>query len=52
MQGIVMEQEELSDSEEDCQHVEFECKEMDDSEEEQDQAVKDSLFQNKVMAVI
>jgi hypothetical protein len=25
MQGVVMEQEELSDSEEDCQHVEFEC---------------------------
>uniref|UniRef100_A0A0A9D3M1 Myb-like domain-containing protein n=1 Tax=Arundo donax TaxID=35708 RepID=A0A0A9D3M1_ARUDO len=46
MQGIVMEQEELSDSE-DSQHVEFECEEMDDSEEEQDQGVETSLVQNK-----
>uniref|UniRef100_A0A0A9D7I1 Myb-like domain-containing protein n=1 Tax=Arundo donax TaxID=35708 RepID=A0A0A9D7I1_ARUDO len=47
MQGIVMEQEELSDSEEDSQHVEFECEEMDDSEEEQIQGVEASLVQNK-----
>ncbi|XP_062228317.1 uncharacterized protein LOC133926403 isoform X2 [Phragmites australis] len=47
MQGIVMEQEELSDSEEDSQHVEFECEEMDDSEEEQVQGVESSLIQNE-----
>ncbi|GJN29417.1 hypothetical protein PR202_gb17643 [Eleusine coracana subsp. coracana] len=47
MQGIVMEQEELSDSEEDSQHVEFECEEMDDSEEEQVQGMEASLIQNK-----
>ncbi|KAL6861174.1 hypothetical protein ACP4OV_016874 [Aristida adscensionis] len=47
MQGIVMEQEELSDSEEDSQHVEFECEEMDDSDEEQVQGMEDS--QIKVM---
>ncbi|KAL6606788.1 hypothetical protein ACP70R_042441 [Stipagrostis hirtigluma subsp. patula] len=47
MQGIVMEQEELSDSEEDSQHVEFECEEMDDSDEEQVQGVEASLTQNK-----
>lgn len=52
LQGIVMEQEELSDSEEDSQHVEFECEEMDDSEEEQVQGVEASLIQNKVMAGI
>jgi hypothetical protein len=49
MQGIVMEQEELSDSEEDSQHVEFECEEMDDSEEEQVQGAEASPIQNKVM---
>ncbi|KAJ6804856.1 uncharacterized protein M6B38_185105 [Iris pallida] len=32
--GIVMEQEELSDSEEETEHVEFECEEIDDSEED------------------
>ncbi|CAD6337361.1 unnamed protein product [Miscanthus lutarioriparius] len=47
MQGIVMEQEELSDSEEDSQHVEFECEEMDDSEEEQVQSPEASPIQNK-----
>ncbi|CAL5000268.1 unnamed protein product [Urochloa decumbens] len=47
MQGIVMEQEELSDSEEDSQHVEFECEEMDDSEEEQVQGPEASPIQNK-----
>ncbi|XP_062233411.1 uncharacterized protein LOC133930712 [Phragmites australis] len=47
MQGIVMEQEELSDSEEDSEHVEFECEEMDDSEEEQVLGVESSLIQNK-----
>ncbi|TVU47034.1 hypothetical protein EJB05_06610 [Eragrostis curvula] len=47
MQGIVMEQEELSDSEEDSQHVEFECEEMDDSEEEQIESVEASLIGNK-----
>jgi hypothetical protein len=49
MQGIVMEQEELSDSDEDNQHVEFECEEMDDSEEEQVQGPEASPIQNKVM---
>uniref|UniRef100_A0A0D9WNY2 Myb-like domain-containing protein n=1 Tax=Leersia perrieri TaxID=77586 RepID=A0A0D9WNY2_9ORYZ len=47
MQGIVMEQEELSDSEEDSQHVEFECEEMDDSDEDQVQGVDSLLAQNK-----
>ncbi|PUZ61842.1 hypothetical protein GQ55_4G310100 [Panicum hallii var. hallii] len=47
MQGIVMEQEELSDSDEDSQHVEFECEEMDDSEEEQVQGPEASPIQNK-----
>ncbi|WVZ82191.1 hypothetical protein U9M48_029479 [Paspalum notatum var. saurae] len=47
MQGIVMEQEELSDSEEDSQHVEFECEEMDDSEEDQVQGPEASQIQNK-----
>ncbi|KAK8454833.1 hypothetical protein SEVIR_4G040600v4 [Setaria viridis] len=47
MQGIVMEQEELSDSEEDSQHVEFECEEMDDSEEEQVQGTEASPIQKK-----
>ncbi|KQJ88273.1 uncharacterized protein LOC100833724 [Brachypodium distachyon] len=47
IQGIVMEQEELSDSEEDSQHVEFECEEMDDSEEEQAQGTEPCLTQNK-----
>ena len=51
MQGIVMEQEELSDSEEDSQHVEFECEEMDDSEEEQVQGPEASPIQNKVIFV-
>jgi hypothetical protein len=51
MQGIVMEQEELSDSEEDSQHVEFECEEMDDSEEEQVQCPEASPIRNKVMFV-
>jgi hypothetical protein len=51
MQGIVMEQEELSDSEEDSQHVEFECEEMDDSEEEQVQGPETSPIQNKVIFV-
>lgn len=49
MQGIVMEQEELSDSEEDSQHVEFECEEMDDSEEEQVQGPEACPVHNKVM---
>ena len=49
MQGIVMEQEELSDSAEDSEHVEFECEEMDDSEEEQVQGPEASPIQNKVM---
>ncbi|EEE59662.1 hypothetical protein OsJ_12063 [Oryza sativa Japonica Group] len=47
MQGIVMEQEELSDSEEDSQHVEFEREEMDDSDEDQVQGVDPLLAQNK-----
>ncbi|CAO2177723.1 unnamed protein product [Urochloa humidicola] len=47
MQGIVMEQEELSDSEEDSEHVEFECEEMDDSEEEQVQGPEASPIPNK-----
>jgi hypothetical protein len=51
MQGIVMEQEELSDSEDDSQHVEFECEEMDDSEEEQVQGPEASPTQNKVIFV-
>jgi uncharacterized protein (DUF1919 family) len=46
-----MEQEELSDSEEDSQHVEFECEEMDDSEEEQVQGPEASPIQNKVIFV-
>jgi len=46
-----MEQKELSDSEEDSQHVEFECEEMDDSEEEQVQSPEASPIQNKVMFV-
>jgi hypothetical protein len=49
MQGIVMEQEELTDSEEDIQHVEFECEEMDDSEEEQVQDAEPCSTENKVM---
>uniref|UniRef100_A0A0D3HRK0 Carbonic anhydrase n=1 Tax=Oryza barthii TaxID=65489 RepID=A0A0D3HRK0_9ORYZ len=47
VQGIVMEQEELSDSEEDSQHVEFEREEMDDSDEDQVQGVDPLLAQNK-----
>uniref|UniRef100_A0ACD5Y2P6 Uncharacterized protein n=4 Tax=Avena sativa TaxID=4498 RepID=A0ACD5Y2P6_AVESA len=47
MQGIVMEQEELTDSEEDIQHVEFECEEMDDSEEEQAQDAEPHSTANK-----
>ncbi|KAM0884960.1 hypothetical protein ACQ4PT_030659 [Festuca glaucescens] len=47
MQGIVMEQEELSDSEEDSQHVEFECEEIDDSEEEQVKDAEPCLSGNK-----
>ncbi|KAM0907285.1 hypothetical protein ACQ4PT_016228 [Festuca glaucescens] len=47
MQGIVMEQEELTDSEEDIQHVEFECEEMDDSEEEQVQDAEPCSTENK-----
>lgn len=47
MQGIVMEQEELSDSEEESQHVEFECEEMDDSEDEQVQGTEPCSTTNK-----
>lgn len=47
MQGIIMEQEELSDSEEDSQNVEFECEEMDDSEEDQVQGPEASQIQHK-----
>ncbi|KAL5224700.1 hypothetical protein ABZP36_011339 [Zizania latifolia] len=50
MQGIVMEQEELSDSDEDSQHVEFECEEMDDSDEDHVQGVDPLPAQNKGMA--
>ncbi|CAM0952735.1 unnamed protein product [Alopecurus aequalis] len=49
MQGIVMEQEELTDSEEDIQHVEFECEEMEDSEEEQAQDAEPRSTKNKVV---
>ncbi|XP_057436286.1 uncharacterized protein LOC130728742 [Lotus japonicus] len=47
--GIVMEQEELSDSEEDIEeHVEFECEEMDDSEGEDGSGSENALkVQNK-----
>ncbi|XP_047094184.1 uncharacterized protein LOC124706564 [Lolium rigidum] len=47
MQGVVMEQEELSDSEEDSQHVVFECEEIDDSEEEQVKDAEPCLTGNK-----
>jgi hypothetical protein len=49
MQGVVMEQEELSDSEEDSQHVVFECEKIDDSEEEQVKDAEPCLTGNKVM---
>ncbi|XP_015698709.1 uncharacterized protein LOC102703742 isoform X2 [Oryza brachyantha] len=52
MQGIVMEQEELSDSEEDSQHVEFECEEMDDSDEDQVQGVNPLLAQHKACSLL
>jgi hypothetical protein len=49
MEGTVMEQEELSDSEADSQHVEFECEEIDDSEDEQVKDAELCLTENKVM---
>ncbi|KAL2341282.1 hypothetical protein Fmac_009222 [Flemingia macrophylla] len=51
--GIVMEQEELSDSEEDIEeHVEFECEEMTDSEGEDDSGCEQALeAQNKEVPI-
>ncbi|XP_010906649.1 uncharacterized protein [Elaeis guineensis] len=44
---IVMEQEELSDSDEESEQVEFECEEMDDSEEDELDATQPSETPNK-----
>lgn len=51
--GIVMEQEELSDSEEEIEeHVEFECEEMDDSEGDDSSGCEQAPeVQNKVIAL-
>ncbi|XP_072979372.1 uncharacterized protein [Typha angustifolia] len=45
--GIVMEHEELSDSDEDSVHVEFEHEEMDDSEDDELEGVQPSDTQNE-----
>jgi hypothetical protein len=49
---IVMEQEELSDSDEEAEeHVEFECEEMADSEGEDGSGCEQTVMQNKVTAL-
>ncbi|KAG1347892.1 hypothetical protein COCNU_06G017210 [Cocos nucifera] len=49
---IVMEQEELSDSDEESEQVEFECEEMDDTEEDELDATQPSETHNKVILLL